>query len=78
MWPKELGEWATFKETSVSRKPDYRIKALRKSTNEKQVIGAGWINEDGSISLVFDPFVQIPVGSDVIITAFIVGAEKGA
>lgn len=48
---------------TVGRKPDYRIAALNKVTDEKQArIGAAWVNPDGSISLVFDPFVTVPVG----------------
>lgn len=52
------------------RKPEYRIGALNKVTEERGRIGAGWVNPDGSISLVFDPFTTVPVGRDYVITMF--------
>lgn len=58
---------------STSRKPDFRIKATtRPNVTPKLdgVIGAGWQNEDGSISLKLDPFVTIAGRDDLIITAF--------
>ncbi len=39
--------------------PDYRIGVLNKMTDRRGVIGAGWKNDDGSISLVFNPCVVI-------------------
>ena len=52
------------------RRPDYEIKALNKDTQERGPIGAGWLNEDGSIYLKFNPFVVLPVGAHMAITAF--------
>lgn len=56
---------------SAGRKPDYRIAALNKVTDEKNPhIGAGWLNPDGSISIVFNPWVTVPTGKDIVITLF--------
>jgi hypothetical protein len=62
----------------MSRSPDYRIGAMNKRTDEKNgKVGAAWINNDGSISLVLDTFVQLPVGSpDLLITLFPATKEK--
>lgn len=54
----------------MSRKPDYIIKALNKITEERDKIGAAWVNKDGSITIVFNPFVSVPVGIGFLITAF--------
>ena len=53
-----------------SRTPDYNVKVLDKATNEKGRIGAGWINEDGSISIVLNTFVVITSSPNLVITLF--------
>lgn len=55
---------------SEGRRPDYRIKALNKITDERDYIGAGWRNDDGSIGLRFNRFCTVPVGSDFVISLF--------
>lgn len=50
--------------------PDYEIRALNKETQEKANIGAAWKKPDGSITLVFNPFVTVPTGKKFAITAF--------
>jgi hypothetical protein len=52
------------------RRPDYTIACLNKETDEKGDLGAAWSNEDGRITLVFNPFVVVPVGSQYVITLF--------
>lgn len=54
----------------MARKPDYRVRALNKETDEKGTLGAAWTNTDGTISIVFDPFVRVPVGKNFVITLF--------
>lgn len=54
----------------MSRAPDFDVKALRKDTDEKARIGAGWINKDGSISIVLDSFVVLQSHPKLIITCF--------
>jgi len=39
--------------------PDYRLKMFNKMTDEKGEVGAGWLNEDGSISIRLNPCVQL-------------------
>lgn len=52
------------------RLPDYDVKALNKATDEKSRIGAAWINPDGSIAVVINPFTVIRGGKDLLITLF--------
>lgn len=53
-----------------SRKPDYRAKALNKNTNLKGSVGAGWLNEDKTITVVLDNFVTLKQDGDLVITLF--------
>lgn len=54
----------------MSRKPDYRVAAMNKVTNAKNNIGAAWINPDGTIAVIFDNFIRIEGGPDILITLF--------
>lgn len=54
----------------MSRKPDYRVCALNKITEARGDIGAAWINPDGSINVVFNPFVNVPSNKEILITLF--------
>lgn len=58
---------------TIGRTPDFRIKATtRPNVMPKRagVVGAGWLNPDGSISIVLEPFATLSGGDDLIITAF--------
>lgn len=55
---------------SEGRRPDFRIMALDKETEDRGEVGAGWQKDDGSIYLKFNPFVTVPVGSRFSIPAF--------
>lgn len=56
---------------SKGRKPDYRVAAMLKSTDQKSQVGAAWINEDGSIAVVLNEFTVLPPGGkDLLITLF--------
>lgn len=55
---------------SETRKPDYRVKAMNKETNEKNTIGAAWLNPDRSISMVLDPFIVMSANKNLVITIF--------
>lgn len=55
---------------SESRKPDFTVKALNKSTDEKGRVGAAWTNKDETISVVLDAFVVLHGGKDLLITLF--------
>ena len=56
----------------MSRTPDYNVKALNKRTGDRTgKIGAGWKNEDGSISVKLDMFVTIAYDPDLLVTLFV-------
>ena len=54
----------------MSRKPDYRVGALNKNTDERATIGAAWLNDDGTIAIQVNDFVHIPNFHGVLITLF--------
>jgi hypothetical protein len=60
----------------LGRRPDYRIMALDKDTEERGELGAGWLKEDGSIYLKFNPFVTVPVGGRFSVAAFPIDHER--
>ena len=55
---------------SKARPPDYRVKALDKTTDEGHSVGGAWVNENGSITIVLDRYVVLPGGSNTLITLF--------
>lgn len=54
----------------MSRKPDYDVGALNKRTDIKGKVGAAWINDNGTITIILDPFVVLTGGSEMVITLF--------
>lgn len=54
------------------KKPDFEIHALLRGTKITARIGAAWINEDGSLHIKFEHFVDLNQcrDPDVVITAF--------
>lgn len=46
-------------EESDKRKPEYNLSGLNKDTDARGRCGAGWLNEDGSISITLDPWVML-------------------
>lgn len=54
----------------ASRKPDFDLCYLNKTSEERARIGAAWMNENGSIRIVINPLVVIPPGSDTVLTLF--------
>ena len=57
------------------KKPHYRLKFLNKRTEEHGEIGAAWLNEDQSISIVLNPLVVLSQSSDLVLTLFPVGGD---
>ena len=57
------------------KKPHYRLKFLNKRTEEHGEIGAAWLNEDQSISIVLNPLVVVPQSSDLVMTLFPVNGD---
>ena len=53
-----------------NRNPTHRLKFLNKRTEETGEIGAAWLNEDGSLSLVLNPMVVLRQSPDLVITLF--------
>ncbi len=44
----------------AGKKPDYTLSAMDKDNDRlKGLVGAAWINEDGSISIRLNPFVVL-------------------
>ena len=54
----------------MARRPDYILKALNKDNDKQGVVGAAWVNEGGSIGVVFNPFVVIPNETNIVLTLF--------
>jgi len=52
------------------RRPDFLLKAFDKTTEQKSVVGAGWSNPDGSISIQLELFVHLLRQPNVVLTLF--------
>lgn len=53
---------------ATSRKPDYVLKAYNKKSGTGRKVGAGWINDNGSISVAVDSFVFMANDPDISYT----------
>ena len=53
-----------------TRHPDFNVNAFLKSSGVGRKVGAGWINDDTSISIKLDHFVSLNAGDDLRITLF--------
>lgn len=62
----------------MSRKPDYKLKVLNKKTEDRAEVGAGWANEDGSISSTINICAVITRDPDEVITLFPVDNFRGS
>jgi hypothetical protein len=51
-------------------KPNYKVKVLNKKSSLKGHIGAAWINEDGTISIVLDNYISLYQDGNILITLF--------
>lgn len=54
--------------------PHYHLHAMDKSFKERDFkarIGAGWLKEDGSISISLNPFVKLEAHPDLVLTLFV-------
>lgn len=61
----------------AGRKPNYNVGALNKRTDEKNSVGVGWANDNGSISIRLDPFITLTSSPDLVITLFIKDKDNG-
>lgn len=62
----------------MTRTPDYIIKGLDKTSEARGKIGAGWLNENQSITIVFEPFIdgKLLTSKTFLITLFPKGTDK--
>lgn len=60
----------------MSRKPDYEVHAMNKATDEKNKVGAAWVNEGGSITIILAPFVVLTAGKELVVSLFPRKTEK--
>jgi hypothetical protein len=55
----------------AGRIPDFRVAIMDKVTDEKNgSVGAGWINDDGTISITFECFINFRTNKDLLMTLF--------
>lgn len=52
------------------RRPDYRLAALNKATEETSNVGAAWMHDKGRISIKLNAFVKLESSKDLILTLF--------
>lgn len=45
--------------SNAGRSPDFRLRAFDKVKEVGHTVGAGWLNEDGTVTIVIDPFVVL-------------------
>jgi hypothetical protein len=62
---------------SHHRKPDYRLKFLRKDTDYRGELGAAWKNPDGSIRIVLNTCVYLRQNEREVLTLFPADSEHG-
>lgn len=55
------------------RRPDYDLCAMIKGTEVKGKVGAGWKNDDGSISVKLNPWVKLEWSEGLVLTLFPAG-----
>jgi hypothetical protein len=54
----------------LGRSPDLELKFLNKGTGEKGKIGVGWVNTDGSISIVLNKKVVLTENPEEVLMLF--------
>lgn len=58
-------------------KPTHRLKGMNKNNDKQQAcLGAGWLNPDGSVSIVLDQFIVLEQRDGWIFTLFPVKDNK--
>lgn len=57
--------------SNAGRRPDYRVAIMDKNTDEKNhSAGGAWTNDDGSISVRLEGFLQITTTKGFLMTLF--------
>lgn len=54
----------------VGRKPEFRLKVKHKVSEQTANQGAGWLNDDGSITIKLDLCAVLTHDPDLLITLF--------
>lgn len=55
----------------MARKPDYDLSLMDKKSGRKNPnAGGAWLNDDGSINIQVNPFINITDNPDMVITLF--------
>lgn len=57
----------------MAKKPDLQLKAFNKTTGygkSSQPVGAGWWNDNGTISIRLNPFITLTAAEDLVLTLF--------
>lgn len=52
------------------RKPTHNISVINKVTGARGQVGAGWLNDNGTITLALNPMVHLVSNPDCTITLF--------
>lgn len=60
----------TQRKQGPGRVPDYLLSAMNKQTDYKGSCGAGWRNDDGSISIKLAPWVVLEGKDELVIRLF--------
>lgn len=58
------------KNFAIGRSPEWRLKVLHKVTGEKSIVGSGWDNPDGSISIRVNLTCVLTNDPNLIFTLF--------
>lgn len=61
---------------SNNRQPDYVLKVFDKTNQARGVVGAGWSDTNGRISIKLNPGVALSYNNDLVISLFI-NDQKG-
>jgi hypothetical protein len=55
---------------SGGRQPDWTLNALNKETDQKSPVGVAWSNDNGSISIRLNGWVQLTADPNLVLTLF--------
>lgn len=60
----------------MSRLPTHRLKVFDKTSENRGELGAGWENDDGSISSVVNPGCSLVYNPDFVYTLFLIDRKR--
>lgn len=58
------------KKKKTGKLPTHRLGVIDTRTDKRSIVGAGWKNDDGSISIVLNPCIVISSGPHYILRLF--------